>query len=191
MLSLKPKSFFTHLLLNHFSMNNKTFTLFLFIFLNTSLAQSQTTRIFDPGEYKLDSIERLKLCEPTYVLEYYYFHLRGEGMKSPDMKNSKSSDQILNEWNSVFKKPENFHQSGFLTVRFVVNCHLETCCFHFYEMDENYQPLAYDESIKTQLIAFIKNLNGWKTGEYQSQATNYFYYLNFVIKNGEFKRVSP
>jgi hypothetical protein len=172
-------------------MNNKKYSLLLFILLNISMAQSQTNRIYGPGDYKLDSIERLKLCEPTYVLQYYEFQLSGEGMKTTDMKNSKSSSQILNEWNALFKKPENFNQSGFLTVRFVVNCQLETCCYNIYSMDENYQPVAYNENVKTQLIAFIKNLNGWKTGEYDSKATNYFYYLNFVIKNGEFKRVSP
>lgn len=172
-------------------MNNKIYLLIVFILLNSSLAQSQTNRIYDPGDYKFDSIEYLKVCEPTYLLEYYTFHSRGEGMKTTDMKNSKSSSQILNEWNSVFKKPEKFNQSGFLTVRFVVNCQLETCCYNIYSMDENYQPVACDESVKTQLIAFIKNLNGWKTGKYDSKATNYFYYLNFVIKNGEFKRVSP
>jgi hypothetical protein len=172
-------------------MNHKIYALFVFILLNMSLAKSQTTRMYDPGEYKLDSVERLKLCEPTYVFEYYYFQWGHETMKSPDMKNSKSSYQILKEWNSVFKKPENFNQSGFLTIRFVVNCRLETCCYNVYSMDENYQALPIDEGVKTQLIAFVKNLNGWKTGEYESKATNYFYYLNFVIKNGEFKRVSP
>ena len=164
---------------------------FFFIFLNICLANSQTTRIYDPGDYKFDSIERLKLCEPAYVFEYYYFHFQGEGMKDPDIKNTKSSYQILNELKAVFKKPENFNQSGFLTVRFVVNCKLETCCFHTYEMDENYQPMAFDEGVKTQLINFVKNLNGWKPVEYKGTPTNYFYYLNFVIKNGEFKRVSP
>jgi hypothetical protein len=162
-----------------------------FIFLNICLANGQNARIYGPGEYKFDSIERLKLCEPTYVFEYYYFHFRGEGMKDPDIKNIKSSSQILNEWNLVFKKPEDFKQSGFLTVRFVVNCTLETCCYNVYEMDENYQPMAFDEGVKKQLMNFAKNLNGWKSAEYKGTPTNYFYYLNFVIKNGEFKKVSP
>ncbi len=97
----------------------------------------------------------------------------------------------MSEWNSVFKKPVDFKQSGFITIKFIVNCHLELCCFHTYEMDENYQPTPFNEDVKAQLMAFIKNLNGWKSGKYEDKIINYRYYLNFVIKNGEFKHVSP
>lgn len=175
-------------------MNAKLRNTLLFILLNICVANGQKrnkTRIYGPGEFKLDSVERLKLCAPTYIFQYYELNHYNETPKYADFKNAKSSAQILNEWNAVFKKPENFTQSGFLTVRFVVNCTLETCCYHVYEMDENYQPTTFDDGVKKQLIGFIKNLNGWKSAEYKGTPTNYFYYLNFVIKNGAFKNVSP
>ncbi len=153
-----------------------------FMLINVSLAHSQVSDSLPPGRYIIDSLEFEKLCKPEYRREYYQY----------SAKNTKSSYQILNEWKSVFKKPLDFKQSGFLTIKFIVNCHQELCCFHTYQMDENYQPMAFDEGVKTQLIAFIKNLNGWKSATLESgEPTNYRYYLNFVIKNGEFKRVSP
>ena len=153
----------------------------VFIFINACFAYGQTNKTYPPGDYSIDSLEVEKLCKPEYVLEYYQVA----------SKNANSSPQILNEWKSVFKKPADFKQSGFLTIRFVVNCRLELCCFHTYQMDEKYQPIEFDEGVKTQLIAFIKTVNGWKSGKYKDEPINYFYYLNFVIKNGEFKRVSP
>ena len=152
-----------------------------FMLINVSLAKSQVSDSIPPGKYIIDSLEFEKLCKPEYRPEYYQL----------SAKNTKSSYQILNEWNSVFKKPVDFKQSGFITIRFIVNCHLELCCFHTYEMDENYQPMAFNEDVKAQLITFIKNLNGWQSGKYEDKIINYRYYLNFVIKNGEFKRVSP
>jgi hypothetical protein len=146
------------------------------------LAKSQVSDSIPPGRYLIDSLEFAKLCKPEYRPEYYQL----------SAKNTKSSYQILAEWKSVFKKPADFKQSGFLTIKFIVNCRQELCCFHTYQMDENYQPMNFDEGVKTQLIAFIKNLNGWKSATLESgESTNYRYYLNFVIKNGEFKRVSP
>ena len=92
---------------------------------------------------------------------------------------------------AFFKKPTTFNQSGFLTIRFIVNCKSETCCFHFYEMNEKYEERSFDESVKTQLTAFVKQLGGWKQVEDKGNFTNYRYYLNFVIKNGIFQSVSP
>jgi hypothetical protein len=154
---------------------------FVFIFLNICCANSQIHDSLPPGKYMIDSLEFEKLCKPELRPEYWQL----------SAKNTKSSDQILKEWKGFFKKPEGFNQSGFLTIRFIVNCHLELCCFHTYEMDEKYQPMVFDTDVKTQLMHFIKNLNGWKSGEYEGKAINYRYYLNFVIKNGEFKKVSP
>jgi hypothetical protein len=152
-----------------------------FILVNICLINSQTNDSLPPARYLIDSLEFTKLCKPEYRFEY--FQVAG--------KNDKSSDQILKELKAVFVPPKNFKQSGFLTIKFIVNCHKELCCFHVFEMDETYQPIEFDAGVKAQLIAFIKILNGWKSAEYEGKSTNYRYYLNFVIKNGEFKRVSP
>jgi hypothetical protein len=160
---------------------NKIFCTLFLIFLNTWGAKSQTNDSIPPGKYLIDSLEFEKLCKPEYRPEYWHL----------SAKNTKSSAQILKEWKSVFVKPDGFNQSGFLTIRFIVNCHLTLCCFHVYEMDENYQNIKFNDNVKAQLMSFVKKLNGWKSVEYKGAPTNYRYYLNFVIKNGEFKSVSP
>jgi hypothetical protein len=162
-------------------MTAKLRTTCFFILLNICLSKGQTNDSIPPGKYLIDSLEFEKLCEPKYRFEY--FQVAG--------KNNKSSDQILKELRAVFVPPKDFKQSGFLTIKFIVNCHKELCCFHVFEMGETYQPIEFDAGVKAQLITFIKNLNGWKSAEYEGKATNYRYYLNFVIKNGEFKKVSP
>jgi hypothetical protein len=161
-------------------MTIKTFVTLICLLFYLNNAQSQTEG-YPPARYSIDSLEWLKLCEPTYRNDYYHY----------SAKNNKSSYQILKEWQSVFKKPADFKQTGFLTIKFIINCRLELCCFHIYEMDDRYQPIAFDENVKAQLMTFINNLGGWKVVEEKGKPTNYRYYLNFVIKNGEFKRVSP
>ena len=135
-------------------MTIKTFMTLIFILIHFGIAHSQIEG-YSPGRYPIDSIEWLNLCEPTYSNEYYQY----------SAKNNKSSYQILKEWQSVFKKPKNFNQTGFLTIKFIVNCRLELCCFHTFEMDEKYQPMVFDDNVKTQLTTFIKNLGGWTNGQ--------------------------
>ena len=136
---------------------------------------------YAPGRYPIDSIEFEKICDPKVAPDFY----------SVSAKNNKSSYQILHEWLSIFKKPTTFEQSGFLTVRFIVNCRSEPICFNIYEMDETYQKTPFDADVKKQLITFIEKLGGWKQVEYEGKPSNYFYYLHFNIKKGNFINVSP
>lgn len=131
-----------------------------FMLIHINFAHSQKVTLYPPGDYFVDSLELTKLCQPTYVFEYYALDSKKSVENSSTSKNMKSTAQILNEWNGAFKKPENFNQTGFLTIRFIVNCRLEPCCFKLYEMDKNYQPMAFDDAVKTQLMAFVKKLNG-------------------------------
>jgi hypothetical protein len=134
-----------------------------------------------PGNFNVDSIEYSKLCLETGGLQYY----------SVNAKHPKSSYQILHQARQVYKKPENCTQSGFLTVRFIVNCRGEAVAFHVYEIDENYQDRPFDTIISTQLLDFVKKLGDWKIGAYKDKTYNYYAYLCFKIKNGNLETVAP
>jgi hypothetical protein len=137
---------------------------------------------YAPGQYPVDSICISKLCETKYYPSQYYQY---------NAKNRRSSYQILGDWLAVFKKPDNFKQSGFLTIRFIINCKGEPCCFYSYDMDENYQKTEFDIEVKKQLRTYIETMGGWQIAENEGKTMDYYYYLIFTIKNGEFKSVAP
>jgi hypothetical protein len=156
-------------------------TIGLILFLHHISTAQFHSNGYAPGRYPIDSVEYEKICDPKVAPDFY----------SVSAKNNKSSYQILHEWVSVFKKPANFTQSGFLTIRFIVNCKSEPICFNIYEMDAAYQKTDFDADVKKQLIAFIKKMGGWKQVEYEGKPSNYFYYLHFNITKGNFISVSP
>ena len=82
-------------------------------------------------------------------------------------------------------------QSGFLTIRFIINCKGEPCAFKFYEIDENYQERPFDTSISAPVLDFTKRLGGWKLGEYKGKTYNYYTYFCFKIKNGDIENIVP
>ena len=162
-------------------MKHLIFFVFLFCYASNILSQTDDFSLhLAPGSY--DSICIKQLCAPESVPQYY----------SVNAKNAKSSYQILKEWQLFIKNTEGVNlPSGFLTIRFFVNCKGEPCCFRFYEIDEKYVKTAYPQGIKDQLIAFVQQLGGWKQVEKEGIPKNYYYYLTFKIQKNEFKTVAP
>jgi hypothetical protein len=130
-----------------------------------------------------DSVCMKQLCKPTYLPQYY----------SVKAKNQKSSYQILKEWKAFYKNVEGVKlPTGYLTIRFFVNCKGEPCCFRFYELDHKYIKTSYPQQIKDQLTAFVQQLGGWKLATLEDKSpTNYYYYLTFKIQDNDFKTVAP
>jgi hypothetical protein len=135
----------------------------------------------EPGSIRIDSAIYERLCIDRGITEFY----------SLNAKHPKSSYQILDEARQFYKKPEKSAQSGFLTVRLIVNCRGEAVAFQLYEIDENYKNRPFDALISSQLLDFVKKLGGWKIGTYEGKSYNYYTYLSFKIKNGNLETVAP
>ena len=162
-------------------MRHLIFILLLCFFTNKSFAQSDDYSLhFAPDTY--DTVCVKQFCEQLLPLQYWRLNA----------KNSKSSYQILKEWKSFYKIAEGVEvNTGFLTIRFVVNCKGEPCCFRFYEVDKTYKKINFSEDLKSQLTMFVKQLGGWKLVKYEGVPTDYYYYLTFKIQDNDFKTVAP
>ncbi len=88
-------------------------------------------------------------------------------------------------------QPVKTNQSGWIRVRFIVNCKGETGRFRMLESDENYQERPFDEKISKQLLTLSKALKGWKIQTKDDEPVDYYQYLIFKIKNGEIEKVMP
>lgn len=155
--------------------------LILALLLSFSTLCLSQNKVRAPGNFFIDSVSYQRLCFDTGIPQYY----------SINAKHPKSSYQILDEARQFYKKPENNAQSGFLTVRLIVNCRGEAVAFHLYELDESYQNRPFDIKISSQLMDFVKKLGGWKIATYEGKTYNYYTYLCFKIKNGNLETVAP
>lgn len=118
------------------------------------------------------------------VLQYFN---TGEG---PQYVGEKPA--LLKHFYSKFQPPENNHQSGMIRIRFLVNCEGKAGRFRLTESDETYSPFTFDPKITGQLMQLTREIKDWKIlKSSDTDATDYYFYLIFKIKDGRIINILP
>lgn len=82
--------------------------------------------------------------------------------------------------------------SGYLTVRFVVNCRGETGLFEIMECDKAFNKIEFDREVKDQILAIAKNLSEWIPGKLQDGTmVDSYKFLTFILKEGLILDIVP
>jgi len=142
---------------------------FLFFLLSFSgIAQPPTFKLCD------------SLLTDKWKPQYYSFKI----------KYPLSSENLTEEVNkSLIYQPKQIN--GFVTIRFVVNCKGQTGNFEVYQIDNSYQQINFEEKYIEQLLTFVKTLENWKIGTYESRKFDYYAYFTFKIEYGKVTEIVP
>lgn len=91
-----------------------------------------------------------------------------------------------------YKSPKIKNQTGFLTVRFLVNCKGESGMFRIHSYDTDLQAINFDNNISNQLLQAIRNLKDWNILRLRD-GNNYDYhqYITIKIVDSEIKEITP
>lgn len=138
--------------------------------------------VFDPA---LDK-ENFELCHPNQVYQYFNW---GEGLEYEG-----EFYEIQKSFDENYRPEIAQKESGFVRIRFIVNCKGETDRFRWMSSGLDYQEKILDPSITDQLLRITKNLNGWKLKYYNENKEypiDYYQYLLFRIHNGEIEKILP
>jgi len=81
--------------------------------------------------------------------------------------------------------------TGYLTIRFIINCSGQTGRFRVYELDANYQPAKFDARITSQLLKLARELRGWQPAVYKNTIYDSYQYITFQLKKGAIACVLP
>ena len=161
----------------------------IFVFCNL-LYNCQTEKSVSKYPYQVGDIEydaklddpNFKVCNYPKVYQYYNF---GDGFDYEAEKTTIIEElEKLNLYDPTKK-------SGYITIRFVVNCEGKTGWFRLTEMDSNYQETKFDSKFSQSLLDFTKNLKGWKTKIAKEKNVDYYQYLTFKIKDGKVSEILP
>ncbi len=124
-----------------------------------------------------------KLCDEERVLQYYNF---GKGLQY------KGEKPAINEY---FLKSVPISgasdDTGYLTLRFVVNCGGKTGRFRVLGIDQDYKEREFSADLTSKLLKATKQLDGWVVGEYDGRIFDYYQYLTFKIERGKLIEVLP
>ena len=116
---------------------------------------------------------------------FQYFNL-GQG---PVYWEEKSS--TLNTFKSKYKPVIKKGQSGFVRIRFVVNCEGKAGRFRLLQSDYNYQETKFDDRIITQLEDITRGIEKWQVLYKDEIPIDYYFYLIFKITDGEITEILP
>ncbi|SEL54284.1 hypothetical protein [Parapedobacter koreensis] len=82
-------------------------------------------------------------------------------------------------------------KTGYITVRFVVNCRGEVDRFRVLQIDRIYKPTIFDPAFVAAILTFTKALDDWIPGQYQGSSYDYFQQLTFKINDGQVVDILP
>ncbi|TDN36793.1 hypothetical protein A8B98_07320 [Hymenobacter sp. UV11] len=100
----------------------------------------------------------------------------------------------------LLEKPIPFSQttdSGYLTIRFLVNCHGQTDRFRVFQVNSTYQPTQFSAVLVAELLRRTRALAGWQPGYYSGQGALHgqvldsYYHLVFKISHGRIVDILP
>lgn len=164
----------------------KKITFLIFMILLSCSKEEEKRNVGDISFDKNIDDVGFKVCDEKRIKQYY---VRYSSDTAPSYKGEKRNliNTILSNYN--FQKSEN--ENGYLTIRFIVNCKGKTGRFRIEEMDFDYKSKKFDSKIKNQLLAIVKNLDGWIPRKKNNQNLDYYQYLTFKIENGQIIKILP
>ena len=123
-----------------------------------------------------------KVCDQDRVLQYYNF-TKGFQYKG---EKPKINEHFAELKTSLFKK-----ESGYVTIRFIVNCEGKTGRFRIQQMNNDFEEKSFDKQLVDKLLQLTKALDGWIVGEYNGKIFDYYQYLTFKIEEGRLIEILP
>jgi len=124
-----------------------------------------------------------KLCDEDRVFQYYNF---GKGLLYKGEK-----IKLIEHFTNGLKVKEQKDETGFLTIRFIVNCEGKSGRYRVQGMDNDYKEKKFNENLTNKLLSLTKQLDGWIVGEYEGKAYDYYQYLTFKIEKGKLIEIMP
>jgi hypothetical protein len=123
-----------------------------------------------------------KVCTTGRIPQYYEFG------KSLQYRGEKPA---IDKHFEILKQNQPTAESGYITIRFIVNCEGKTGRYRIEEMNNGYQPMSFDRKLVRKALTLTKELSGWIIGGSPEQPVDYYQYLTFKIEGGKLIEIMP
>lgn len=82
-------------------------------------------------------------------------------------------------------------ETGYITIRFMVNCKGKSGRFRLEQIDQDYKTREFNPGLVAELWAVTKSLDGWLPAVYEGEAYDYYKYLTFKIVDNQIVDILP
>lgn len=131
---------------------------------------------------KLDD-PNFEACNASDIVQYSMFN---KGFQYTGEKY-----EIIKVFDKEYRPVNRKGETGYITIRFIVNCKGNTGLFRIESMNKDYMPKTFSPDIVQQLLSITKSLHGWPIGMHDGISYDYHQYLTFKIENGVIKEILP
>ncbi len=117
-------------------------------------------------------------------------HVYGLRGNLPAGKNYEGGGKAIEDYfYTHYKAPKGVKESGFITLRFVINCEGASGEFETLEMDANYKSYNFVPGISEQLMQLAKKMDKWIPLELDGQVYDERKIITFSIQKGAIKAI--
>lgn len=82
-------------------------------------------------------------------------------------------------------------QSGYIIVRFIVNCHGEAGRYRIQQMNFQYTEMQFEDALLDAVVKKLKSINQWPVNYWEDTPTDYYTYVTFKILDGRVIEILP
>ncbi|NOT36608.1 MAG: hypothetical protein HOP11_04465 [Saprospiraceae bacterium] len=108
---------------------------------------------------------------------------------NPDLYEGEKPAMIKPLMQLEFAKIEG--ESGYITIRFMVNCEGKTGRYRVEQLDFEYKDKKFNEKIIDSLLSKTKSLDKWIPAKSEDFVYDYYKYLTFKIIDNQIKDILP
>ncbi len=116
-----------------------------------------------------------------YIFDYY----------NPERPTYSEGKNGLRKFIVSHYKNENYTDSGYLNIRFVINCKGEAGRYIFHENDLDLKPRLFTPELKERLFQLTARLKKWNPNVIKGKKVDSYMYISYRIENGEITEILP
>ncbi|WP_431132609.1 hypothetical protein [Psychroserpens mesophilus] len=125
--------------------------------------------------------EGFHVCNENYIAQYY---------NTPELPYPNGKNGFRNYINLAYVN-DNYSDSGYLNIRFIINCEGEAGRFVIHENNLDLEPHTFSEDLKNQLFKLTSEAKGWKPIFLYEEARDSYMYVSYRIEHGEITEIIP
>ncbi len=122
-----------------------------------------------------------KACNENRIAQYY----------NPERASYSKGKNGLRDFIFSNYKNKNYKDSGYLNIRFVINCKGDAGRYMIHENTLDLEPTKLNKDMVEQLFTLTRQLKKWNPVQYKEEKWDAYMYISYRIENGEIREILP